>query len=298
MLSPFWRTEMLEAGDEAAIIKEFGRLIPAADHRFRMERMLYADRANSAHARRRRWPARQQLADAWAAVLQGRQERPASCSRQCPPRSVRPAISSPRPNISGAARNSPTPAAVDAEGAARRGLAGRSRRLVDRAPGAVARARRPAATSRPPTGSSPHMPPNARPTHADAEFHAGWYALRGLNDPKTAATHFARIAGIADGPMSLSRAYYWLGRAAEAGGPGNANAYYQQGGGVRHRLLRPARGGQAGRPAARSPSPIPSQRRRPAEFRQARGGQRHQPAGGRRLCPRAPTRSTATSPGN
>ena len=56
----------------------------------------------------------------------------------------------------------------------------------------------------------------------DAEFHAGWYALRGLDDPKTAAMHFARIAEVADGPLSLSRAYYWLGRAAEAGGPGNA----------------------------------------------------------------------------
>ena len=61
---------------------------------------------------------------------------------------------------------------------------------------------------------------------ADAEFHAGWYALRGLGDAKTGARHFARIAAIADGPISLARAYYWLGRAAEAGGPGNAQAYY------------------------------------------------------------------------
>ena len=62
----------------------------------------------------------------------------------------------------------------------------------------------------------------------DAEFHAGWYALRGLNDPKAAARHFARIAAVADGPLSLSRAYYWLGRAAEAGGPGSADAYYRK----------------------------------------------------------------------
>jgi soluble lytic murein transglycosylase len=61
---------------------------------------------------------------------------------------------------------------------------------------------------------------------AEAEFHAGWYALRGLNDPITAARHFARIADLAQGPMSLSRAYYWLGRAAEVGGPGNARDYF------------------------------------------------------------------------
>jgi soluble lytic murein transglycosylase len=61
---------------------------------------------------------------------------------------------------------------------------------------------------------------------AEAEFHAGWYALRGLNDPKLAATHFSRIAELAQGPMTLSRAYYWLGRAAEVGGPGNAKDYF------------------------------------------------------------------------
>ena len=63
---------------------------------------------------------------------------------------------------------------------------------------------------------------------ADAEFHAGWYAFRGLNDAKTGAKHFARIAEIADGPISLARAYYWLGRAAEAGAPGDAKAYYRK----------------------------------------------------------------------
>ena len=63
---------------------------------------------------------------------------------------------------------------------------------------------------------------------ADAEFHAGWYALRSLNDPKTAAKHFARIAEISSGAISASRAYYWLGRAAEAGAGGNAGNYYQR----------------------------------------------------------------------
>ncbi|MGU3574792.1 transglycosylase SLT domain-containing protein, partial [Brucellaceae bacterium C25G] len=63
---------------------------------------------------------------------------------------------------------------------------------------------------------------------ADAEFHAGWYALRSLNDPKTAAKHFAKIADISSGAISASRAYYWLGRSAEAGAGGNANNYYQR----------------------------------------------------------------------
>ncbi|WP_295814884.1 lytic transglycosylase domain-containing protein, partial [uncultured Nitratireductor sp.] len=63
---------------------------------------------------------------------------------------------------------------------------------------------------------------------ADAEFHAGWYALRFLKNPEAAARHFARIAEIAEGPISSARANYWLGRTAGSGGPGDATAYYEK----------------------------------------------------------------------
>ncbi|MDI7921295.1 lytic transglycosylase domain-containing protein [Ferirhizobium litorale] len=62
----------------------------------------------------------------------------------------------------------------------------------------------------------------------DAEFHAGWYALRGLNDPETAANHFRMILAVSDRPISVSRAWYWLGRAADAGGPGDAREFYSK----------------------------------------------------------------------
>jgi len=52
----------------------------------------------------------------------------------------------------------------------------------------------------------------------EAEFHAGWLALRYLNSPRAARGHFARIAAIATQPRSISRAYYWLGRAHAAAG--------------------------------------------------------------------------------
>ncbi|MEP3439274.1 MAG: lytic transglycosylase domain-containing protein, partial [Hoeflea sp.] len=61
---------------------------------------------------------------------------------------------------------------------------------------------------------------------AEAEFHAGWYALRGLKDAKTAEKHFAAILSVADGQISKARANYWLGRAAEAGGGGKSADYY------------------------------------------------------------------------
>lgn len=50
-------------------------------------------------------------------------------------------------------------------------------------------------------------------TQIDAAFHAGWYALRGLNNPELAAEHFKTIINIAKGDISKARGYYWLGRA-------------------------------------------------------------------------------------
>ncbi len=61
---------------------------------------------------------------------------------------------------------------------------------------------------------------------ADAEFHAGWIALRKLGNAKDAARHFEKILTVARGPISIARAHYWLGRAAEKGGPGDARAHF------------------------------------------------------------------------
>lgn len=53
---------------------------------------------------------------------------------------------------------------------------------------------------------------------AEAEFNAGWIALRFLKDPARAEKHFAALAGNVSAPISISRGWYWLGRAAEAKG--------------------------------------------------------------------------------
>lgn len=52
----------------------------------------------------------------------------------------------------------------------------------------------------------------------EQEFTAGWIALRFLNDPSVAAQHFARIGVGSVNPTALARAGYWQGRAAEAAG--------------------------------------------------------------------------------
>ncbi|MEX6634494.1 lytic transglycosylase domain-containing protein [Hyphococcus lacteus] len=53
---------------------------------------------------------------------------------------------------------------------------------------------------------------------AEAEFYAGWVALRFLNAPDRAESHFLALASAVGSPISVSRAYYWLGRAAKAQG--------------------------------------------------------------------------------
>jgi soluble lytic murein transglycosylase len=60
--------------------------------------------------------------------------------------------------------------------------------------------------------------PNRDIYKTEQEFTAGWIALRFLNDPQTAAQHFARIGVGSVNPTTLARAGYWQGRAAEAAG--------------------------------------------------------------------------------
>ncbi|RWL43280.1 MAG: lytic transglycosylase domain-containing protein [Mesorhizobium sp.] len=223
VLVPFWRTEKLEAKDENAIIKEFGTLIPATDHRYRMERMFYADRPASA-LRVAGLAGAQPLADAWAAADKG--DKNAARLLKAVPAAQRSAgyffaeaeyLRKQQKFVDAATvvMKAPTDrdSLVDADAwwVERRVL---SRELVDQ--GDMKTAYRIVSMH------AAESPANA----AEAEFHAGWYALRGLNDPATAAGHFTRITELAQGPVLLSRAYYWLGRAAEVGGPGSAKDYF------------------------------------------------------------------------
>lgn len=64
---------------------------------------------------------------------------------------------------------------------------------------------------------------------ADAEFYAGWIALRKLRNPAQADVHFANLARIGSSPITRGRALYWRGRAAEARGDTTAaQSFYAQ----------------------------------------------------------------------
>ena len=53
---------------------------------------------------------------------------------------------------------------------------------------------------------------------AQADWLAGWIALRFLEDPAMAYQHFVMLHDVVRYPISVSRAAYWCGRAAAAGG--------------------------------------------------------------------------------
>ena len=66
--------------------------------------------------------------------------------------------------------------------------------------------------------------------YAKLEWLAGFAALRRLNDPKRAVQHFTNFLSAVDTPISLGRAYYWLGRAhAASGNEDAALSAYQNG---------------------------------------------------------------------
>ncbi|PWJ85273.1 soluble lytic murein transglycosylase [Pseudaminobacter salicylatoxidans] len=254
-LSPIWRTWKMEARDETTIIREFGDLIPVTDHRFRMERMLYADRINSAQ-RVAKLAGAEALANAWSAVIRG--DPAAGKLLDSVPASQRSTgyfFAQARylrrnDNIVQAAAvmlRAPKEKALlidpDAWWLERRVL---SRELVDK--GDMKTAYRIVAAH------AAESPANA----ADAEFHAGWYALRGLDDANRAAKHFARIADLAEGAISRSRAYYWLGRAAEAGGPGDAKAYFARAADFGTTFYGQLAAERIGRKALKITYPVPS----------------------------------------
>ncbi|WP_231388536.1 lytic transglycosylase domain-containing protein [Pseudooceanicola algae] len=66
---------------------------------------------------------------------------------------------------------------------------------------------------------------------ADLEWLAGYIALQRLDQPEVALGHFERLRGGVETPISLGRAYYWIGRAQEAlGDKAAAQAAYRAGG--------------------------------------------------------------------
>jgi soluble lytic murein transglycosylase len=109
---------------------------------------------------------------------------------------------------------------------------------------------------------------NANERRIEAEFHCGWIALRFLNEPDTAARHFARAGAIAATPISLARVAYWQGRAAEAAKAGDeATIFYRRAATQATTYYGQLAAAKLGRPVSLRPSPDPTSRERLAAER-------------------------------
>lgn len=225
-----WREDSLTEAMERAVLDQFGGLISAADHKARMDRLLYDDGAHEAALRAAKRLGGGHLALAKARQAVSRRAKNAKALLDAVPQALHgdagyifAKIQWLRRNdhIAEAARlmlSAPREPArlydLDEWWIERRVL---SRELLDAGDNRSAYlvARDAAVPAR----------GNFRTQH---QFTAGWIALRFLNDPATATRHFEQIRRQSNNPTALARAGYWLGRAAEAAGRGgDARAAYQ-----------------------------------------------------------------------
>jgi len=223
-----WRDSDLDAWTEGALLREFASALTRADHKYRADRLLYAEKTGAALR---------------AAALAGADEVALAQARV-------------------AAMTGPlTPRAIGAVPAALQGDPGLLFARVQDARRANRALEAAAWLARAPSEATALIDPDkwwserrmvarelldlgqfqkayeicaaATPAsvsaRVDAAFHAGWIALRFSNDAPEAARRFAAASQIAQTPLSIARAAYWQGRAAEAMGQGeDARRFFER----------------------------------------------------------------------
>ena len=225
LIAGVWRNDALDRDTEQKILAQFQTLLTRADHKYRMDKLLYQDRVGDA-ARVASLAGAKDLYAARAAAIRGNGNAGKRLSA-----------------VSRSERGDPGYRLALVEDARKDGKTSQAAELLMNAPQDPAaliepdawwNERRIVARDLLDLGKN-QLAYKVAATHlaespseaVEAEFHAGWIALRFLGDARTASQHFARIVKVSNKPLSLSRGYYWLGRAAEAGGPGIAAGYYR-----------------------------------------------------------------------
>ncbi|MGI9400018.1 MAG: lytic transglycosylase domain-containing protein [Rhizobiaceae bacterium] len=211
-IAPFWRNDRLSASTEKAILKKFGNVLTRDDHRFRMHMQFYRERSKDGM---RMAPLAEQvsLAKARSAVITNSKKADKILAAVAP--SSRRDVAYQYSKIKRARRTG------DIKKAAKLMLAAPKdqkllvnpdewwieRRLISRSLLDMGDARTAYKIAAGHAAES-------RSKRAEAEFHAGWYALRFLNNPLTARKHFKNILNSSSTPISQARGYYWLARAS------------------------------------------------------------------------------------
>ena len=224
LIRKIWRDEPLDKPREDKILAEFASLLSPADHKARMDYLLYRDRTAQAKRFGDLGKA-QSLYKAWAAVNDRSPKADALIAgvdaqlRKDPAYLFMRIENLRRQNKYDDAASLLAQMPKDRNVLVSPGAWWAEQRIVSR--GLVDQGEFKAAY-RIVDASVAESPQDI----GEAEFHAGWYALRGLQDGANASAHFRKILQVSNGPISQSRGWYWLGRAAEVGGPGKAADFY------------------------------------------------------------------------
>ncbi|WP_162901444.1 lytic transglycosylase domain-containing protein [Breoghania sp. L-A4] len=265
VIRALWREEELSADLEKSILGDFSKQLRHEDHRWRVERLLYAERTNDA-LRNAKHLRSDERAYVKARVAVIRRTKDAARLMGQVPRSMHADAGYVFAKIQMLRR-----ANKDKDAIALMLKAPRKpedivdgdewwieRRLQSRSALDLGDARSAYAIAAGHAAQSPAK-------YAEAEFHAGWFALRFLNDPRRAQPHFANITKVATTPITSSRASYWLGRTAEAlGQRAEATSHYRraaQYSTAYYGQLAHARLGLNGPAVAQPPAPSASERR-------------------------------------
>ncbi|MEI2387723.1 transglycosylase SLT domain-containing protein [Breoghania sp. JC706] len=224
-----WRTDTFDEGSERMILRDFGSLLRTADHDRRVEMLLYRERTSDAlELSGKLGSAARAYVKARVAVI--RRSKDQKKLMNAVPRSERSRAGYVFAEIQMLRRSGDDKAAVKLMLKAptkQEALVDPDewwieRRLESRMALDLGDARAAYAIAANHGALSPAK-------YAEAEFHAGWYALRFLKDARRAEPHFRNIARVGTTPITISRAQYWIGRALEAQGKKQAaNAAYGQ----------------------------------------------------------------------
>lgn len=225
-----WDSSGLDAGQEAELLARFNSVITADDSRLRFERLLWANQTSAAIRLLPRLPAAAlPAANARLALRSGKPDAEALVAAlpreaQDDPGLILDRVNAMKRsgNVAGAralmaSAKVPQGSVVDAElwlkarlelgrAALRAGDTETAYRLFANH-NAFAMGR----------GLNEHSLAD-RQAYIDAEWLAGWTALRRLNRATSALNHFQNVRYAALTPVSMARGDYWSGRAAEAAG--------------------------------------------------------------------------------
>lgn len=221
-IAPFWHRKKMSKQSENNVLKKVGAALSQKDHRIRMHYMFYRDRSTAANRMASR--AKQvSLARARSAVSKrskdaGKKLKAVAASSRRDPGYIFAQIQYLRRAkkydqaaklLNSAPRDQASLIHPDEWWVERRII---SRALLDTGKAKLA------------YKLAAEHSASSRTKRAEAEFHAGWYALRFLKNKSLARKHFSKILKISNTPISQARGYYWLAR-AHAGG--KAKKYYQ-----------------------------------------------------------------------